>query len=104
MISDDEANELQKHEVCDPSGDRIGSVGQIWVDGEGHPAWALVDSGFLGKNKMLVPLNNADVHDDRLMVAFDKSHVEDGPEIDAAVDEPLTDQEVDDLYVHYGLA
>jgi hypothetical protein len=37
-------------------------------------------------------------------VAFDKSRVEDGPAIDAVVDEPLTAREVDDLHEHYGLS
>jgi len=78
-------------------------VDQVWTDEEGHPAWAVVGSGFLGIKQSLVPLEEAAQDDDGLVVAFDKEQVEEAPKVDPLVDETLTIDEVLELHEHYGL-
>ena len=104
MITQEQVGALIGRDVYDRDGDKIGSVGQIWGDAAGQPTWASVRTGFFGINESLVPLQDADVADDRLVVPFQKSQVKDAPNIDAAHDEPLTQDEVDRLYQHYGMS
>ncbi|WP_250030159.1 DUF2382 domain-containing protein [Paractinoplanes maris] len=104
MITLEHANRLHGTDVYDNDGDKIGSVGQVWDDGRGRPAWASVKTGLFGLNESLVPLENADLRDDRLVVPFDKSTVKDAPNIDASHDEPLQGEDVEKLYQYYGLS
>ena len=104
MITQEQVGALIGRDVYDRDGDKIGSVGQIWGDAAGQPTWASVRTGFFGINESLVPLQDADVAGDRLVVPFQKSQVKDAPNIDAAHDEPLTQDEVDRLYQHYGMS
>ena len=103
MINLEHANRLHGTDVYGVDGDKIGSVGQVWDDGNGRPAWASVKTGLFGLNQSLVPLENADLRDERLVVPFDKSTVKDAPNIDASHDEPLQGEDVDKLYQYYGL-
>jgi uncharacterized protein (TIGR02271 family) len=104
MITQEQVGTLIGRDVYDRDGDKIGSVGQIWGDAAGRPTWASVKTGFFGINESLVPLQDAEVTGDRLVVPFEKSRVKDAPNIDVAHDEPLTQDEVDRLYQHYGLS
>ncbi|WP_250006169.1 DUF2382 domain-containing protein [Actinoplanes sp. M2I2] len=104
MINLEHANRLHGTDVYDNDGDKIGSVGQVWDDGLGRPAWASVKTGLFGLNESLVPLDQADLRDDRLVVPFDKAMVKDAPNVDASHDEPLQGQDVEKLYQYYGLS
>jgi uncharacterized protein (TIGR02271 family) len=104
MINLEHANRLHGTDVYDADGDKIGSVGQVWDDGNGRPAWASVKTGLFGLNESLVPLDSADLRDERLVVPFDKAKVKDAPNIDASHDEPLQGEDVDKLYQYYGLS
>jgi uncharacterized protein (TIGR02271 family) len=103
MITNDDVTALYGRDVYDSDGDKIGSLGQVWADPTGQPAWASVKTGFFGTNESLVPLDGADVQGDRVVVAFDKSRVKDAPNIDASHDEPLDPDGVGLLYQYYGL-
>lgn len=94
---------LYGREVYDRSGDKIGTVGQLYTDHTGRPAWASVHTGLFGMNESLVPLNGADFQGDSLHVAYDKSTVKDAPNVDNEADEPLTAEQVGQLYRHYDL-
>ncbi|MFC4144787.1 PRC and DUF2382 domain-containing protein [Micromonospora mangrovi] len=104
MIGQEQATGVIGREVYDSDGDKIGTVGQVWADAAGRPAWASVRTGFFGVNESLVPLQVARMQGDRLTVPFDKGTVKDAPNVDADVDEPLSSAEVADLYRHYGLS
>lgn len=101
MITREQVSTLVGREVCDRDGDKIGKVGQVWADDVGMPVWASVNTGLFGFNESLVPLTNADLMADRLVVPFEKATVKDAPNIDASHDEPLSEDEVDMLYRHY---
>ena len=104
MIAQQQVHSLYGREVVDRDGDKIGTVGQVWSDGAGEPAWASVRTGLFGLHESLVPLPNADLRADRLVVPFDKATVKDAPNVDAENDEPLSQDEVDRLYSYYGIS
>ncbi|WP_426503259.1 PRC-barrel domain-containing protein [Dactylosporangium sp. McL0621] len=90
-------------DVYDRDGDKIGSVGQVYADHAGQPTWASVNTGFFGLRQSLVPLSGATSHGDGLQVPFEKATVKDAPNVDHEVDEPLTSDQVQELYRHYQL-
>ena len=104
MITQEQVNTVVGRDVYDSDGDKIGSVGQVWLDAADMPAWASVKTGWFGTSESLVPLQDADLRGDRLTVPFDKARVKDAPNIDVAHDEPLSQDEVDRLYQHYGMS
>ncbi|MGN9809378.1 DUF2382 domain-containing protein [Micromonospora sp. BQ11] len=103
MIGQEQASGVIGREVYDNDGDKIGTVGQVWADAAGQPAWASVRTGLFGMNESLIPLQVAEVRGDRVTVPFEKAVVKDAPNVDVDVDEPLSGAEVADLYRHYGL-
>ena len=104
MITQDKIHSLYGLDVVDRDGDRIGEIGAVWNDAGGRPAWASVRTGLFGLNESLFPLENAALQGDHLVVPFVKATVKDAPNVDADHDEPLSRDEVDRLYAHYGLS
>jgi hypothetical protein len=103
VITQEHIHTLSGRHVHDRDGDKIGTAGQVWTDAAGLPTWVSVRTGLFGLNESLVPLQDADVRDDRLLVPFDKATVKDAPNVEAGHDEPLSQAEVDQLYSYYGL-
>ncbi|MEU4690868.1 PRC and DUF2382 domain-containing protein [Actinoplanes sp. NPDC023714] len=103
MITQDKIHSLYGLDVVDRDGDKIGEVGAVWNDAGGRPAWASVRTGLFGLNESLFPLQNADLRGDQVLLPFEKRTVKDAPNVDADHDEPLSRDEVDRLYQHYGL-
>ncbi len=103
MFTLEQARSLYGRDVYGTDGDKIGSVGQVWDDGAGQAGWASVRTGLFGLNESFVPLRDADLRDDRLVVPFDKATVRNAPNVDATHEEPLTDRDVEQLYRYYGL-
>ncbi|WIM99257.1 PRC and DUF2382 domain-containing protein [Actinoplanes oblitus] len=103
MITQENIRTLQGTTVYDRDGDKIGSAGQVWTDAAGMPTWISVRTGLFGLNESLIPLQDAELQGDRLVVPFDKATVKEAPNVDADHDEPLTQDEVDQLYGYYGL-
>ncbi|WP_229070291.1 DUF2382 domain-containing protein [Actinoplanes sp. DH11] len=103
MITQDKIHSLYGLDVHDNDGDKIGSIGAVWSDAAGQPTWASVRTGLFGLKESLFPLQNADLAGDHVVVPFDKATVKDAPNVDADHDEPLTQDEVDRLYQHYGV-
>jgi uncharacterized protein (TIGR02271 family) len=103
MITENDVGRVIGREVYGSDGSKIGTVGQIWEDASGLPAWCSVQTGMFGKNETLVPLHEADLEGDRLLIPFDKGRVKDAPRIDVAADEPLSIDEALALYHHYDM-
>jgi uncharacterized protein (TIGR02271 family) len=95
---------LHGADVYDRDGDRIGTVGQLYTDSSGQPTWASVNTGLFGLRESLVPVHQAQWHQNRLQVPYEKSTVKDAPNIDTNADEPIDDDEVARLYRHYNLS
>jgi uncharacterized protein (TIGR02271 family) len=89
-------------DVRTTSGDKIGSLGQIYVDlSTGEPSWVTVRTGLFGMSESFVPLEGATDNGKDIMVNYDKDTVKDAPRIDA--DRDLSPDEEETLYAHYGM-
>ena len=89
-------------DVRTTSGDKIGSIGQIYVDlANGEPSWVTVRTGLFGMSESFVPLEGATDNGKDIMVNYDKDTVKDAPRIDA--DRDLSPHEEETLYAHYGM-
>mgnify|MGYP004511953245 CR=1 FL=1 len=100
MIHSSSTASLIGADVVDPDGEKIGTVGQVYLDPDtDRPLWATVKTGLFGNKESFVPLEGASYEDDRLHVAHDKDTVKHAPRID--VDGALTREEEDSLYTHY---
>ncbi|MGC5583348.1 PRC-barrel domain-containing protein [Ornithinimicrobium sp. W1665] len=93
---------LYDADVMTVDGDRLGDVGQVYLDDEtGAPAWVSVRTGWFGARESLVPLVGAQVEGDTVRVAHTRQEIKDAPTVDA--DAHLDEVEQDRLFRHYGL-
>ena len=100
MISETNIAGLAGAKVIDRDGDKIGTVGQIYVDpSTGRPNWASVHTGLFGTSETFVPLEDAQEDGNQIRVPYEKSFVKDAPRIDE--DAEISQQEEDELYSYY---
>jgi uncharacterized protein (TIGR02271 family) len=103
MITQNDTANLPGANVYDTDGDKIGSVGQVYLDAQtGNPEWLTVKTGLFGTKETFVPLRDATISDDRVTVAYAKDQVKGAPNIEA--DGPMSHSEEDELYTYYGLS
>ena len=87
-------------EVRTASGDKIGRVGQIYLDDDsGHPSWVTVKTGLFGTQESFVPLGKADVDGADIVVPYDKETIKGAPRVDTGGS--LTPQEEKRLFAYY---
>jgi uncharacterized protein (TIGR02271 family) len=104
VIAQDQLASLQGADVYDRDGDKIGSLGQVYLDtSTNQPSWASVNTGLFGMKESLVPISEADATGDGIRVPYDKQTVKDAPNVDASADEPLMPEDVSRLYQHYSI-
>ncbi|MCU1571728.1 MAG: hypothetical protein JWR33_2469 [Naasia sp.] len=102
MIGTENVDALSGATVVGANGDKIGTVGQVYVDAtDGHPSWVSVRTGLFGSSESFVPLDEATSEGDTIRVGFDKAMVKDAPRIDN--DGALSPEDEDELYRYYGI-
>lgn len=90
-------------DVVAPDGDKIGNVGQVYLDDRtGEPTWVTATTGLFGTSESFVPLEGATLDGRDFRVAYGKDQVKDAPR--TADDGSLSPEEESRLYAHYGLA
>lgn len=88
--------------VVTDHGDKVGSIGQIYVDDTtNEPDWVTVKTGLFGTAESFVPLQGATVNGSDIVVSYDKDTIKAAPRVDA--DGAITPDEEQDLFRHYGL-
>lgn len=105
MIAREHLNRLlDSHaNVIDPEGNKIGSVGELYLDDRTQdPNWAAVKTGLFGMSQSFVPLDEATMDGDDIRVPFTKDQVKDAPRVDP--DGHLEPADEDRLYEHYRLS
>jgi len=103
MIDQDSVPSLMGSTVRDSAGDKIGKVGQVYLDDTtGQPEWVTVRTGLFGTKESFVPLAAAWVEGDELVVDVPKDRVRDAPQIDE--DGHLSEQQEAELYSYYGVS
>jgi uncharacterized protein (TIGR02271 family) len=102
MIDSNSILQARGASVVGTDGDKIGSVQDIYLDRESdQPEWVLVNTGMFGTRSTFVPLRDASMQGNDIVVPFDKDLVKGAPNIDA--DGELSEQEEADLYRYYDL-
>ncbi len=102
-ITENDLTGLTSGNVVDSTGDKIGSIGQIYLDDQsGDPTFVTANTGLFGTSQSFVPLQGASVRDGDIVVSYDKATVKDAPRIDD--DGSLSPAEEDQLYSYYGLS
>jgi uncharacterized protein (TIGR02271 family) len=103
MLNESDAQQLIGRTAYDPDRTKIGTVGQVFLDDvTGRPDFVTVNTGLFGRNESFVPLQDARIDGDDLVVAFGKDQVKDAPNVDLDGDH-LSSEEERRLYAHYGL-
>ncbi|MFJ8849056.1 DUF2382 domain-containing protein [Streptomyces sp. NPDC102437] len=98
-----DSGELDGLTVYDTDGEKVGSVGRVYVDDNtGRPDWITVKTGLFGMKESFVPLAGARRVGSDLHISHPKDRVKDAPRVDA--DAHLSVAEEEELYKHYGLA
>jgi len=86
--------------AVDPQGNKIGSVGQVYLDDNtGQPDWITVNTGLFGMKENFAPLAGSSLNGDDLVLPFDKTVVKDAPDVADA--SHLDADEQQSLYAHY---
>ncbi|WP_422115199.1 DUF2382 domain-containing protein [Brachybacterium sp. UNK5269] len=94
--------DLQTAVVVDRTGDKLGKVGQVYLDNDTHqPSWVTVNIGLFGTNESFIPLAEASYADGTITVPYEKSFVKDAPNI--AEDGELGRDQEGELFAYYGV-
>ncbi|RUQ23481.1 PRC and DUF2382 domain-containing protein [Kocuria sp. HSID16901] len=102
MTNNQNIESLRNSTVFSNNGDKIGKVGEIYLDDQtNEPTFATVNTGLFGSKETFVPLNKAKATDDGITVPFDKDFVKDAPNIDD--DGSLSPEEEQRIYEYYSL-
>jgi len=89
--------------VRSASGDKIGTVEQVYVDDQtSQPEWVTVRTGLFGTKESFVPLAAARFDGADLVIDASKKEVSDAPKIDD--DGHLSEQDEDEIYRYYGIS
>src|SRR5699024_2766546 len=101
-INSEHLASLTDAHVIDENGDKVGGVGQIYLDdATGQPAWASVKSGLFGLRESFVPLAAASIVDGNIQVPYTTDHIKDAPRVDA--ENHLDDSQQSTLFDYYGV-
>src|SRR5215212_11218217 len=102
MPAFDVARRWKARVVLDRSGDKLGSVLDVFYDAENdEPGWVLLRVADAGDSTRLVPVADAVEHGNELRVAYDRAFVEAAPGMEPGG--RLWPQEEAELYAHYDL-
>lgn len=100
MIRNNNLGALMGAPVLGKDDERIGTVGQIFVDPvTDEPNWMTVHTGLFGRRETFVPLRDAEWDHERLRVDIDKETIKAAPRIDT--DEALSPEDEENLYRYY---
>ncbi|HEV7656278.1 MAG TPA: PRC-barrel domain-containing protein [Mycobacteriales bacterium] len=103
MIDQASVPSLMGSTVRDNAGEKIGKVGQVYLDDTtGQPEWVTVRTGLFGTRESFVPLAAARVEGDELIVDIPKDRVTDAPKLDE--DGHLSEEQETELYTYYGVS
>ena len=95
--------DLFNSDVVDVNGNKIGSIGQVYLDDQtGQPSWVTVKTGWFGLKETFVPLEQAVVTEGTITVPYTEEKVKDAPRVDP--DKHLDADEEAQLYAYYGIA
>ena len=102
MFSEAEAGQMIGSTAYGSDGNKIGKVGQLYLDDQtGQPEFITVNTGLFGTSESFVPVENASLDGDRVVLPFTKDKVKDAPNVDLNGGH-LDESEEQRLYEYYG--
>jgi hypothetical protein len=102
MVHVDEVRGWIDRTVLDPSGHKVGTVSQVFVDdATDSPEWATVNTGLFGRRASFVPIEGLRQEGDDLLIPWDRAQVKGAPQVDDDGDGHLTAVEEVQLYRYY---
>lgn len=104
MLNQENADDLLAATVFDNDDNKLGRVGRVYLDdSSGQPEWVTVQTGLFGTKETFLPLGQARLDGERLIVPVARDAVKSAPHIDADSGH-LSIEEEQQLYRHYGLS
>lgn len=98
MVND--IDRLRDAVVYDSNGDKVGDVGQVYVDvNSQEPTFVTVKTGLFGRNETFVPLDRATQSADGITLPYEKDFIKDAPNIDA--DGPIEVADEQRIYEYF---
>lgn len=102
MVSEDQARQLLGAQIIGADGENVGTVKDVYLnDRTGELSWVSVATGWFGRTESLLPLDGAKISHDQIRVPFDQPTIKNAPRYQSSV--PLSPQDEDELYRHYGI-
>ena len=102
MITSNDLTSLAGKTMNGKGGAKIGKIVDVYESTDGPEAtFVTVSTGLFGGHASFVPLAEATLNGNDVVVPYDKALVKDAPRVD--VDQELTSEEEDRLYRHYSL-
>ena len=102
MFTQDQLQHVVGSTAYDRDGNKVGKVGNVYYDDNtDEPKWITVNTGLFGTNENFVPVQGAELREDRVTVAYDESTIKNAP--DVAEDGHLSAAQEQQLYQYYNL-
>jgi sporulation protein YlmC with PRC-barrel domain len=94
--------ELVGNTLVDRNGEKVGVVGEIYLDDvTGRPEWFRVSTALVSGRQSFVPIGGAQLLGDSVRVAYDATTIEAAAVF--SIDAHLPQEDVDRLRAHYGV-
>jgi uncharacterized protein (TIGR02271 family) len=104
MISKDQISNVMGGELKSTGGDTIGKIGQVFLDDQtGEPEWVTVKTGLFGSSETFVPIREASIEGNSVLVSWDKATIKEAPNVDPEGGH-LDQSEEARLYEYYGMS
>jgi uncharacterized protein (TIGR02271 family) len=104
MLTEQNAREVIGTTAYSADGDKLGKVGQLFLDDQtGRPEFVTVNTGLFGTKETFIPVSEASFNGDRLTLPFGKDRISDAPNVDAEGGH-LDQSEERRLYEYYGMS
>ena len=104
MLTETQLREVIGATAYTRDGDKLGKVGQLFLDDEtGRREFVTVNTGLFGTKESFVPVTDASLEGDRLTVPYSKDQVKDAPSVDSG-DGHIDPSEEERIFQHYGLS
>src|SRR3954449_4358354 len=88
MLTEQNAREVIGTTAYSADGDKLGKVGQLFLDDQtGRPEFVTVNTGLFGTKETFIPVSDASFNGDRLTLPFGKDRISDAPKVDGLAED-----------------
>ncbi len=103
IVTRDDVQDWKDRDVLGREGDKIGTVEDIYLDAAtGRPEWLAVKAGIFGTRSRLVPIGDARLDGQGVIVTETKDVIKDAP--DVTLDGDVSEAKERELYDYYDLS